>query len=66
MAADLQMHFSFSAHLTGAHPAGWRHPSTQLDADTDIDAYRSMARLAEHGRFDMFLSPTRRRRGPPT
>jgi FMN-dependent oxidoreductase (nitrilotriacetate monooxygenase family) len=55
MAATRQMHFSFSAHLTGAHPAGWRHPSTQLDADTDIDAYRSMARLAEHGRFDMFF-----------
>lgn len=50
-----QMHFSFSAHLTGAHPAGWLHPSTQVDADTDIDAYRAMARLAEHGRFDMFF-----------
>jgi FMN-dependent oxidoreductase (nitrilotriacetate monooxygenase family) len=50
-----QMHFSFSAHLTGAHPAGWLHPSTQLDADTDIDAYRRMAQLAEHGRFDMFF-----------
>jgi FMN-dependent oxidoreductase (nitrilotriacetate monooxygenase family) len=50
-----QMHLSFSAHLTGAHPAGWLHPSTQLDADTDIDAYVSMAQLAERGCFDMFF-----------
>ena len=50
-----QMHLSFSAHLTGAHPAGWLHPSTQLDADTDIGAYISLAQLAERGRFDMFF-----------
>jgi FMN-dependent oxidoreductase (nitrilotriacetate monooxygenase family) len=55
MAQHRQMHFSFSAHLTGAHPAGWLHPSTKVDADTDIDAYRGMARLAEHGCFDMFF-----------
>ena len=50
-----QMHLSFSAHLTGAHPAGWLHPSTQLDADTDIGAYIALAQLAELGRFDMFF-----------
>ncbi|WP_216851219.1 LLM class flavin-dependent oxidoreductase [Acidisphaera sp. L21] len=50
-----QMHLSFSAHLTGAHPAGWLHPSTQLDADTDIGAYIGLARLAEQGCFDMFF-----------
>jgi FMN-dependent oxidoreductase (nitrilotriacetate monooxygenase family) len=55
MAAKRQIHLSFSAHLTGAHPAGWLHPSVQLDADTDIEAYRSMAKLAEHGKFDMFF-----------
>jgi FMN-dependent oxidoreductase (nitrilotriacetate monooxygenase family) len=55
MTQPRQMHLSFSAHLTGAHPAGWMHPSTQLDADTDIGAYVSMAKLAEHGRFDMFF-----------
>ncbi len=55
MTTPRQMHLSFSAHLTGAHPAGWMHPSTQLDADTDIAAYISLAQLAELGRFDMFF-----------
>jgi len=49
------MHLSFSAHLTGAHAAGWMHPSTQLDADTDIGAYIRLAQLAERERFDMFF-----------
>ena len=55
MTTPRQMHLSFSAHLPGAHPAGWMHPSTQLDADTDIAAYISLAQLAERGRFDMFF-----------
>src|SRR6195952_294069 len=50
-----QMHLSFSAHLTGHHPAGWLRPSTQLNADTDIGAYISLAKLAERGCFDMFF-----------
>ena len=49
------MHLSFSAHLTGAHPAGWLHPSTQPDSDIDIRAYKSLARLAEAGCFDLFF-----------
>ena len=49
------MHLAFSAHLTGSHPAGWRHPSTQMDADTDIAAYRRLARIAEAGKFDLFF-----------
>ncbi len=50
-----QMSIGFLMDTTGAHPAGWMHPSTQLDADTDIAAYISLAQLAERGRFDMFF-----------
>ncbi|HEY4253314.1 MAG TPA: NtaA/DmoA family FMN-dependent monooxygenase, partial [Roseomonas sp.] len=52
---DRQIHLSFSCHLTGAHPAGWLHPSTQVDADVDIGAYKRMARVAEQGLFDLFF-----------
>jgi FMN-dependent oxidoreductase (nitrilotriacetate monooxygenase family) len=55
MKPERMMHLAFSAHLTGSHPAGWRHPSTQMDADTDISAYRRLARIAEHGKLDMFF-----------
>jgi len=55
MPADRMMHLAFSAHLTGSHPAGWRHPSTQMNADTDIAAYRRLAQLAERGKLDMFF-----------
>ena len=55
MSGARKMHLSFSAHLTGAHPAGWLHPSTQVDGDIDIKAYKSLARLAESGRFDLFF-----------
>ncbi len=53
--AEKQMHLGFSAHLTGAHPGAWRDPSTQVDADIDIKAYRSLAKLAEAGKFDLFF-----------
>jgi FMN-dependent oxidoreductase (nitrilotriacetate monooxygenase family) len=52
---DRQIHLSFSVHLTGSHPAGWLHPSTQVDSDVDIKAYRRLAKLAEHGLFDLFF-----------
>ncbi|MDB5413599.1 MAG: nitrilotriacetate monooxygenase [Rubritepida sp.] len=52
---DRQIHLSFSVHLTGAHPAGWLHPSTQMDGDSDIKAYRRLAKLAEQGLFDLFF-----------
>jgi len=55
MTASRRMHLSFSAHLTGAHPAGWLHPSTDPASDTDIRAYRALARLAESGLFDLFF-----------
>jgi FMN-dependent oxidoreductase (nitrilotriacetate monooxygenase family) len=55
MRADRKIHLAFSAHLTGSHPAGWLHPSTQADADTDIAAYRRLAKLAEQGLLDLFF-----------
>lgn len=55
MQTPRQMHFSFSAHLTGAHPAGWLQPGVNRKADTDIKAYCDMAKTAERGMFDMFF-----------
>jgi FMN-dependent oxidoreductase (nitrilotriacetate monooxygenase family) len=55
MGQDRKIHLAFSAHLTGGHPAGWRHPSTELGSDVSIAAYRRLAKLAEHGLFDLFF-----------
>jgi len=38
---------------TGMHVASWRHPAAQADASIDIDFYKSLAQLAERGKFDM-------------
>jgi FMN-dependent oxidoreductase (nitrilotriacetate monooxygenase family) len=40
---------------TGTHPASWIHPDTNAAASTDIEHFRFVARLAEHGKFDMFF-----------
>ncbi|PZW42981.1 FMN-dependent oxidoreductase (nitrilotriacetate monooxygenase family) [Humitalea rosea] len=55
MPAERRMHLAFSAHLSGAHPAGWRHPSTEDGSDVSIAAYRRLARIAEAGLFDLFF-----------
>jgi FMN-dependent oxidoreductase (nitrilotriacetate monooxygenase family) len=52
---DRKIHLSFSAHLSGAHPAAWRHPTTEDGSDVSIAAYRRLAKLAEHGLFDLFF-----------
>jgi len=40
---------------TGGHPASWLAPATNASASTDIDYFRSLAQLAEQGRFDLFF-----------
>ncbi|MBP0491811.1 LLM class flavin-dependent oxidoreductase [Roseomonas indoligenes] len=55
MGTDRQIHLSFSAHLSGHHPAAWRHPSTEDGSDVSIASYRRLARLAESGLFDLFF-----------
>ncbi|MDB5802118.1 MAG: nitrilotriacetate monooxygenase [Rhodocyclales bacterium] len=38
---------------TGHHIAAWRHPGSQSDLGTNIEAYQDVARTAERGKFDM-------------
>jgi FMN-dependent oxidoreductase (nitrilotriacetate monooxygenase family) len=52
---DRQIHLSFSVHLAGSHPAGWLHPSTEDGSEVNIRSYRRLAKLAEHGLFDLFF-----------
>ncbi|MFI5011889.1 MAG: LLM class flavin-dependent oxidoreductase [Hyphomicrobiales bacterium] len=40
---------------TGSHPASWLHPETNAAASTDIAHFRSLAELAERGKFDLFF-----------
>ena len=42
-------------HPNGSHAASWLMPEAQPHASTDIDYYRSMAQLAERGKFDFFF-----------
>lgn len=42
-----------SIHQLGYHPASWRHPDTPANANMDVNHYIDMARIAEHGLFDM-------------
>jgi FMN-dependent oxidoreductase (nitrilotriacetate monooxygenase family) len=40
---------------TGTHPASWLHPDTNAAGATDIAHYRSIAQLAQRGKFDLFF-----------
>lgn len=40
---------------TGNHPASWLNPETDAHASTNIDHYRSLAQIAERGKFDLFF-----------
>lgn len=42
-------------HPTGSHPASWLKSGAPRDASTNIDYYRSLASLAETGKFDLFF-----------
>ena len=47
-----QMKLLLFPNLSGAHVAGWRHPSTVLDRTHDLRPYREMAQTSERGLFD--------------
>ncbi len=40
---------------TNAHPASRLHPASDDPAPTGLDVFRTAARLAEPGRFDLFF-----------
>jgi FMN-dependent oxidoreductase (nitrilotriacetate monooxygenase family) len=42
-------------HATGNHPASWLHPDTNAAGATDINHFRSIAQLAERGKFDLYF-----------
>lgn len=42
-------------HATGNHPASWLDPSTNPAGATDIGYFRSLAQLAEQGKFDLYF-----------
>jgi len=42
-------------HANGSHPAGWLKSDAPRGASNDIDYYRSVAQLAEAGKFDLFF-----------
>jgi alkanesulfonate monooxygenase SsuD/methylene tetrahydromethanopterin reductase-like flavin-dependent oxidoreductase (luciferase family) len=42
-------------HATGNHPASWLSPATNSAGATDIAYFRSIARLAEQGKFDLYF-----------
>jgi alkanesulfonate monooxygenase SsuD/methylene tetrahydromethanopterin reductase-like flavin-dependent oxidoreductase (luciferase family) len=45
----------FVDQATGNHPASWLSPDTNAAALTDIAHYRTLAALAERGKFDLFI-----------
>jgi FMN-dependent oxidoreductase (nitrilotriacetate monooxygenase family) len=50
-----QMVIGALIHANGSHPASWLIPEAQAHASTDIDYYRRIAQMAEHGKFDFFF-----------
>ncbi|NUV87809.1 LLM class flavin-dependent oxidoreductase [Streptomyces sp. KAI-26] len=51
------LHLNAFLHNVGHHEAAWRLPESNPRADTDIAHYKSLAVIAERGRFDsIFLA----------
>ncbi|WGF90879.1 LLM class flavin-dependent oxidoreductase [Marinivivus vitaminiproducens] len=50
-----QLHLGLFIYPGGHHIAGWRHPSTPSDGLSGLDYYRTVAQLAERGKFDLFF-----------
>ena len=52
-----QLHLNAFLMSTGHHEASWRLPESDPRANTDIDHYKNLARIAERGTFDsLFLA----------
>ena len=50
-----QLHFGLFTYPGGHHIAGWRHPSTPSSELMTLEFWRTMAQLAERGKFDLFF-----------
>lgn len=53
MSAKRQIKLSAYLVGTGMHVASWKHPNAQRSASISIDYYKTLARTAERGKFDM-------------
>lgn len=52
-----QLHLNAFLMSTGHHEASWRLPESPAEANSDIDHYKNLARIAERGRLDsLFLA----------
>ncbi|ADB29316.1 monooxygenase [Kribbella flavida DSM 17836] len=47
-----QLHLNAFLMSTGHHEASWRLPESNPLANTDVEHYRELARIAERGKFD--------------
>ena len=54
--AHRQMKIGLFLRPHGHHIAAWRHPDTPVDYDANIAPLVAIARIAEHGLFDMIFS----------
>ncbi|GAA5236510.1 LLM class flavin-dependent oxidoreductase [Verticiella sediminum] len=50
-----QLHLGLFIYPGGHHIAGWRHPSVDAAGLSGLDYYRTMAQLAERGKFDLLF-----------
>ena len=51
------LHMNAFLMSTGHHEASWRLPESDPRANTDIEHYKTLARIAERGTFDsLFLA----------
>jgi len=50
-----RMHLGLFIYPGGHHIAGWRHPEAPANSCTTIAYYRTVAQLAERGKFDLFF-----------
>lgn len=55
MNSDRKMRLGAFLMAGGHHIAAWRHPDAYAPAGVDIDHFIGLARIAEHGKFDMIF-----------
>lgn len=53
--SDRKMRLGAFLMAGGHHIAAWRHPDAYAPAGVDIDHFIGLARIAEHGKFDMIF-----------
>lgn len=52
-----QLHLNAFLMSTGHHEASWRLPESAAEANSDLEHYKNLARIAERGRLDsLFLA----------